>query len=57
MEPAMAYVFGDGAVAQATAENWRWNYVIDISTKWHRSFFYAASHFLPANSERWMFSS
>jgi hypothetical protein len=21
-------------------KNWRWNYIIDVSTKWHRSFFY-----------------
>ena len=21
-------------------KNWRWNYIIDIFTKWHRSFFY-----------------
>lgn len=24
-------------------KNWRWNYIIDIFTKWHRSFFYFIS--------------
>jgi hypothetical protein len=24
-------------------KNWRWNYIIDIHSKWHRSFFYFIS--------------